>query len=947
MLTIRAMSNAQGYSTRHLKHSDYYDEGKHITGRWYGRGAELLGLSGEVQSKDFDAVRVGLDPRTGAFLRQRQSADRRAADGATTSHGRNLYDFTFSAPKSVSIMAIVGGDERLAVAHRLAVIETLQELESCAATRVRQNSANSDRTTGNLLLAVYHHDTSRELDPQLHTHAVAANMTWDGTEGRWKALQASGIYERRAYLTEVYRNALAREVIKLGYAIEDRCQSNGHDAAFEIRGVPNDLLEKFSQRSRQRDSAIELFTTKNARPPTDNEIAILVRESRADKLMEISTGEVRMRQKARLDPLEDRMLTELQKTAVEVGSKMLPSSEAASGSVNYAQQHIFERVSVAREHELLAEALRHGRGRIDLDEAKGVLRVQQASGAILRAGNEIATHETLDRERVMIASVNRGVGQFEPLGKEDTLIASDRLRPEQKRAIEFVLRSRDLVVNIRGAAGTGKTATLQELRRGLTESGREVFAVAPTMSAVEELRSVGYGDAVTIPMLAADRDVQRKLRGRVLIIDEAGMVSGRHMSELFRLAERESARLIFSGDTMQIRSVEASDALRILEKESELKSVSLTQVQRQTSAEYRDAIEELRRNPERGFDKLDDIGAIREVPWMDRARTVADAWRETELKFQGTAKQPTVLVVCPTHEEIGLVTDAIRTERKRAGELGQSIAAERLVPLNYTTAQKRSARALREDQVLVFHRSAKGIARNEIFDVVRVENNRTVVRNAAGVEREVTGKQAGCFEVFERRSIDIAENDRILLTANRRDAGFRAINGELVTVSRVDDQGGIHLADGRTLPRDYKHFDHGYAVTAHRSQGKTVDAVVISGDAMKKELFYVAASRGRERITVVTSDKELLRESVACSGERQSASELVRKIKQGAVERMIRKPDHHRGLVAARAIALRTARQQQEIHSEMQPPGHEVNSVPPARIHQQEVAKGRQIGIGR
>ena len=122
MLTIRAMSNAQGYSARHLEHSDYYDEHKRIAGRWNGRGAELLGLSGEVLSKDFDSIRQGLDPRSGEFLRQRQSADRKAADGATTSHGRNLYDFTFSAPKSVSIMASVGGDERLPAAHRMAVL---------------------------------------------------------------------------------------------------------------------------------------------------------------------------------------------------------------------------------------------------------------------------------------------------------------------------------------------------------------------------------------------------------------------------------------------------------------------------------------------------------------------------------------------------------------------------------------------------------------------------------------------------------------------------------------------------------------------------------------------------------------------------------------------------------------------------------------------------------
>jgi ATP-dependent exoDNAse (exonuclease V) alpha subunit len=150
-------------------------------------------------------------------------------------------------------------------------------------------------------------------------------------------------------------------------------------------------------------------------------------------------------------------------------------------------------------------------------------------------------------------------------------------------------------------------------------------------------------------------------------------------------------------------------------------------------------------------------------------------------------------------------------------------------------------------------------------------------RNARGEEREFTAKQAKYFDVYESRAIDVAPNDKLLLTANRREPGFRATNGELVTVSRIDDQGRIHLQDGRTVPENYKQFTHGYAVTAHRSQGKSVDAVVISADGMQKELFYVAASRGRESITVMTSDKDLLRESVARSIARQSASELSRK----------------------------------------------------------------------
>ena len=227
MLTIRAMTGGAGYSQRHLEHSDYYDERRKVQGEWQGRGAELLGLRGNVTREQFEAVREGLHPETGEFLRPRHGADRVNNDGSEQSKARSLYDLTFSAPKSISIQGMVGGDERLVAAHDKAVREALAEAENYAGSRVRLNGANEDRTTGNWIVAAYRHDTSRELDPQLHTHAVAANLTYDGVEGRWKALQASGLYERRAYLTEVYRNALANQVRSLGYAIELRRDSRG------------------------------------------------------------------------------------------------------------------------------------------------------------------------------------------------------------------------------------------------------------------------------------------------------------------------------------------------------------------------------------------------------------------------------------------------------------------------------------------------------------------------------------------------------------------------------------------------------------------------------------------------------------------------------------------------------------------------------------------------
>ncbi|MGD0303034.1 MAG: ATP-dependent RecD-like DNA helicase, partial [Bryobacteraceae bacterium] len=327
---------------------------------------------------------------------------------------------------------------------------------------------------------------------------------------------------------------------------------------------------------------------------------------------------------------------------------------------------------------------------------------------------------------------------------------------------------------------------------------------------------------------------------------------------------------------------------------------------------YRDAIQELRRNPEAGFEKLDRIGAVREVAWADRAETVARAFVES--------KSRDVLVVCGTHDEIDRVTEAIRASRKRNGDLGESLPVARDVSLNWTAAQKSDFRNYRAGQRLAFHRAVKGITKNETFhravkgitknetlEVVRVEGNGIVTRSDRGEERILTAKQFKSFEVYERRTIDIAAGDKLLLTANRRDANFRAINGEIVTVSRVDKDGRMRLDDGRHLPADFKQFTHGYAVTAHRSQGKSVDSVIISGDGMQKELFYVAASRGRQSVQVITSDKELLRESVARSTARQSASELARKTRPGLHQ------GSYRGVSAARELAAHAALQEPSI----------------------------------
>jgi len=864
------MAGGEGYGQRHLQQSDYYDQKRTVEGQWHGRGAELLGLSGSVSSEDFESLRQGLDPETGEFLRQRQGSDRTSADGVEQSKARSLYDMTFSAPKSVSVMAIVGRDERLIAAHETAVRQTLQDAERYSATRVRLAGLNENRTTGNWVVAAYTHDTSRELDPQLHTHAVAANLTYDGTEARWKALQASGLYERRSYLTEVYRNALAREVRALGYEIENRRDVAGKDKGFEIAGVSQEILDNYSRRSAQRDAAIEEFTHKRGRAPTDNEVAVLIRETRADKLQEISTEQVRRRQLERLTADQRNMLGSVREEAIKQRSPFQLDRRVADAALGHAQEHVFERLSVAKEHEILTEALRQGRGQVELSALQGILSRERTSGNLIGAGNEIATQASLLRERDIVAAVNRGLDRYDRLGNSSQFEPAPQLRDEQRRAVEMVLDSTDLAINVRGAAGTGKTVTLREIDRGLRENGIDVVAVAPTRSAVDELQKVGFRDAMTVSRLLEDQESQRGLRGKVLIVDEAGMVSGKQMQGLLHLAEDHGARIIFSGDTRQIRSVEASDALRILETESSLKSISLTGVQRQTNPDYREAIKMMRSSPEEAFGKLEELGAIREVHIFDRSQAVADLHREFRVKGQDT------LVVAGTHEEISHINDAVRQDRKEHGELGAGRYFDTHVSLQWTAAQKQDISNYQEGLVLQFNRNTKVANRHESLAVVRVGSESLVARKGTGEEVTISPTNVRAFSVYECKAIEVASGDSLMLTANRRDPDFRATNGELVKVKSVDEA-AIRLEDGRTIPANYREFTHGYAITAHRSQGKTVDNVIISADAMKKELFYVAASRGRSEIAVVTSDRELLRESVGMSTARQSAMELVRK----------------------------------------------------------------------
>lgn len=874
----------------HLSNNDYYSEGEKVTGQWLGYGAEKLGLQGEVTAEEFEAIRQGNDPSTGEFLRQRQSADRYGEvkrNGETsmekTGTARNLYDFTVSAPKDLSVQAMF--DPRLVDVWNMAVSETAVEMEKLAAVRVRKGGLDENRTTGNMIIARYDHDASRELDPMLHSHLVAANLSFDAVDNKWYALQASEIFDQRAYLTEFCRNVAARETMKLGYEIEDHFKG-GVDNGFGIKGMTEATREKFSQRSKQRDEAIADFMEQHGRRPSNREIALLVRESRPEKLAEIATADVKARQWARFTPEEIERGRSLLNQALERGS-ILETAPAAP-SLSYAVEHTFERLSVAKNYELKTEALRHGRGRIDAEELAGELVSAVARGEMISARGEVATQATLQRELDTKAFIDQGIGKYGPLGRGRVFEPSPTLRVEQREAVLGALANKDFAFNISGAAGVGKTYLLKDMARGLKEVRVSLTVVAPSAKAVNVLQNDGFPDAMTIARLLADPAQQAQLRGGVLLIDEAGFVSSQDMIDLIKVAKDQEARIVFSGDTYQIKSVEAGDALRILERESNLQTVSVREIVRQKNEEYRVAMETLRKKPEQGFELLDKMGAVREMDWRLIGRETARAWREQATIPNLEGKQRSVLVVTRTHDQIASIVHAIRAERKAAGEIGEGRAFEKSRSLDWTEAQKKQFKRYQPGQVLTFHKAVKGIAKNESLEVVSANRDGVRARKSDGQEVTLTSKQSKAYGVFEREQMEISAGDRLLLQVNWKEKGqhaFKATNGELVTVKSVDG-GVITLEDGRELPAAYKQFTSGYAVTAHVSQGDGADVVIAVPDGMRRDLAYVTFTRGKEGIVILTCDAETLRETMGLSGDRQSASELARRAEWAAKVRL-------------------------------------------------------------
>lgn len=843
MLRVIQKSHVGG-AKNYYTTADYYSEGQELVGRWQGEGARMLGLAGNVTKAEWDALCDNLHPKTGEQLTARMRSGRTVG-----------YDFNWHVPKSVSLLYGETKDERLLDVFREAVDTTMQDIEAEMQTRVRKSGKNENRTTGNAVWGEYVHLTSRPVDgvpdPHLHAHCFVFNTTFDEREDAWKAGQFRNLKRDAPYFEAVFHSRLAGALRELGLPIERT------KTGWELSGVDRDLVEKFSRRTAEieqeaREKGIDDPKAKDG----------LGAKTREHKDHSLSFGELQDEWRGRMTGDERAVLNSLEE---RLGGEAEPREDgAAKRAVQYALDHCFERKSVIPERQFLAVALKQSVGQASAEE---IQREADRRGLITaeRKGRRMVTsREVLDEERKVIGFARDGRGACRPFARHHDTFNREWLNQQQKDAVRHIMESRDRVILLRGASGVGKTTLIEEAVEQIEETGAKVFAFAPSARASRRtLRDAGFEDADTVARLLVDEDLQRRLAGQVVLIDEAGLLGMKTTARLFELAERYDFRVILSGDRRQHASVERGAALRLLEEEAGLVPAEVKEIQRQ-SGEYKEAVNALSEGrATEGFDRLDRLGWIHEVAAEDRyARMAADYVEVVE-------SGQTALVISPTHSEGRRITEEIRRHLRDSGKIGRDEREFNVLQnANLTEAERGDQVNYAPGDVLVFHQNARGVTRGTRIPVEK--------------DRILPLGLAEGFNVYHSSTLSLSPGDVVRITKNgwTADGEHRVYNGDLRRIKRFDDQGRIVFDNGWTLAKDFGHLAHGYVITSHAAQGSTVDVALVgqsseSFPASNREQFYVSASRARKRMAVYTDDKQALKQAIDRSDDRLTATELI------------------------------------------------------------------------
>ena len=704
--------------------------------------------------------------------------------------------------------------------------------------------------------------------------------------GKMRALQPHSLFESQQFATAVYQSHLTYKLHSLGYEIEP-----GKSGAPEIKGYTQEYLDASSPRRQQIEEALSRSGF------TGPEAAQIAAHNTRDKKVILSPDQILAAHKQIADEFgnqADRVVAEARERSQEQAQERPEQDrrQQVREAITFARDKSFEREAVVDERALYVDALRRGMGEMTYPEVRASFEARIASGEFKemaddnrKPGRRFTTAATIKAESEIVQKVQHGQSRAPQIMAIESAVPLVDSRPHfnaaQKKVVEDVLTSRDQIQGLQGRAGSGKTSVLSLIREGAEQNGYAVEGFAPTSRAAKQLRDAGIKADTLQRFLAGggQHTAGEPASKHLYMVDESSLASTQQMRDfLNKIAPQDKVLLI--GDTRQHQGVDAGKPFEQLQ-EAGMRTAQLDQIMRQKDAALLKAVEHLSNNETAiGVEMLSQQGRITEiVDQQERIAAIAKSY---------AARPENTLIVSPDNASRRAINQAVRQELQALGVVDSKNHSMRvLVPRNdMTGADREWASRYELGDVLHYTRGSTehGIGGRSYARVVGTNPKENLVTVQKQDGQQVTYDPSRLRGIAAYREIEreFALGDKIQFTAPQR--GLQVANRDLGTIQSIGDDGKISVrmdgARDRVLRFDadqMQHFDHGYAVTSHSSQGLTSERVLVNMDTevhpelINNRFAYVSVSRASHDAQIYTNDAATLAESLSRDVSKVSA----------------------------------------------------------------------------
>jgi conjugative relaxase-like TrwC/TraI family protein len=869
----RCYTNPQDYAQE-----NYYSSGEGlVNSEWLGKAATAQGLNGQIQEKDFHNAYKALDPN-GNPLRKQQTYSK-----SSKRHNRPGTDVTLSAPKSISVAALVMGDQQILEAHKNAVRSTMEYVENyCIFYQTKQKGNKLLLPSKTAQIAVFHHDDNRNKDPQLHSHCVILNQTLC-PDGTWRAVANKELYIQQKTIGAYYAHELARQLKQIGREIEWT-----DDHTFELAGVDKEKLDSiFSTRSHQIESELaQRGLTRSTATASQKQAACL--KTRPEK------------KHHHLPQDRERQLKEWQQKAVEAGigipfnyrSRLKKAynqpnhPDRTFSLIQSATDILTERITAFTKHEFLKECLRQSQGKYDPKQIQ--VEIDSVSDLVPTRDGRLTTTHQLRREQKILQLAEGGRDSFSSLASRARATAHARaknLNSGQTNALLHMAKCRDAIVLVQGNAGVGKTYTMRALKETLGEVS--IRGLAPSAAAALVLQNESDISSQTLAsyLLASN---ERLPQEEILLVDEAGMLSTSQMEQLLEKAQATKSRVILVGDTKQLSAVEAGAPFKLLQDQG-LPTAIIDQNLRSRDPFLKQVVERMATHDKDeesvncAYQKLNNQGKIKQIA-NEKERIDAIALDYLSRPPEVSSK---TLILAGTNADKQAITTAVRFGLIASGTLGnENLQIQSLRRKDLDKFAMTQSHHYQRGDVIKFPTENAQFSKDFYYRVCAVnpKNNTLTLIDTAGVDYTLALDKYKQREVYQVQQLEIRPGEQMRFTKNLRSSDYQQLNGQRFTVEGFTPDGQITiLTNGKTLdvsPSQLLHSDYRYVDTVHSSQGQTADYCIYSTSPAKsltigRESFYVAASRAREEFVVYTASASDLGLTSQQSRANENALDLV------------------------------------------------------------------------